>query len=101
MSTIISLKLNLSKIDKSKIVEGEKGTYLNITVAVNDEVNDYNQNVSSWIEQTAEEREAKKERSYIGNGRVIFTDGNIAAVESTKSAPKKKAAKKVNNDLPF
>jgi hypothetical protein len=101
MSSIIALKINLSKIDKSKIVEGEKGNYLNLTVAINDDVNDYGQNVSSWIEQTQEERESKKDRVYVGNGKVIFTDGNIAtAPKEEKTAPKKKAVKS-KNDLPF
>ena len=104
MSSIISLKINLSKIDKSKIVEGKKGSYLNLTLAINDEVNQYDQNVSGWHDQSPEEREAKLERIYIANGRVVYTDGNIASVkieEEVQSTKKGKKSTKAVDDLPF
>ena len=35
MSSIINLSINLDKIDKSKIITGKKGKYLNLTVGGN------------------------------------------------------------------
>ena len=35
----------------------------------------YGNNASIMISQTQEEREAKKPRTYIGNGKVVWTDG--------------------------
>jgi len=53
----------------------EKGVEL--TVSINDESNQYGQNVSVYVSQSKEEREAKKQKFYVGNGRVFFTDGKI------------------------
>jgi len=74
MATLIGLSIDVTKIDKSKLA---KGKYLNITVSVQDETNQYGQNVSVYHEQTKEEREAKTNRDYLGNGKVFWTDGNI------------------------
>ena len=38
-----------------------------------DKNNDYNQNVSAWVAQSKEEREAEKKKFYVGNGRDIVT----------------------------
>ena len=46
-----------------------------------------------------EDREAKIERNYVGNGKVVFTEGLVTAVptEDKKPAGKKKPVV----DLPF
>lgn len=102
MSSLISIKLNLSKIDKSKIIKGEKGQYLNLTVAIDDQTNEYGQNAAVWHEQSKEEREAKAERSYLGNGRVVYTDGLIQEAAERKEVNKPTTKKKQQvDDLPF
>ena len=75
MATLLGLSIDVTKIDKSKLVNGK---YLNLTVSVQDETNQYGQNVSAYHEQTKEEREAKENRQYLGNGKVFWTDGTIA-----------------------
>lgn len=66
-----TLKTILEVLDK----KGEKG--ISITVSINDESNQYGQNVSSFISQSKEERDAGKQKFYIGNGKVFWTDGKI------------------------
>jgi hypothetical protein len=84
MSSLISLSLDLSKIDKSKIIEGKKGAkYLDFTIAINDETNQYGQNVSAYNNQSKEEREAKAGREYLGNGKVYWTNGIIERAEKS------------------
>tara|TARA_R100001440_G_scaffold70846_1_gene93505 strand:- start:3151 stop:3408 length:258 start_codon:yes stop_codon:yes gene_type:complete len=61
-----------------------KGTYHNYTLSVNDETNQYGQNVAIWKEQTKEERTAKKPREYVGNGRVVWTEGTVARAEAVQ-----------------
>ena len=44
MAKLISLRIDVQKIDKSKLFKGKKGTYLDLTVALNDEEDDYGNN---------------------------------------------------------
>ena len=78
MAGLISVSLDLSKIDKTKVKDGK---YLNAVVAIGDETNQYGQNASMYISQSKEEREAKEARTYIGNGKVVWNDGSIVTAE--------------------
>lgn len=99
MSTLINLSLRVDQLPKEKFVAGKDGkVYYNFTVAVNDEANQFGQNVSAYDSQTKEEREAKKSKSYIGNGTVIWTDGNIKAIKKENVAEK---ANSISDTLPF
>lgn len=80
MSALISANLDVTKIPKDKLYKGEKGSYLGVTVSVNDETDQFGNNASIYVSQTKEEREAKADRIYLGNGRVVWNDGNIRNV---------------------
>jgi hypothetical protein len=72
MSAIINYSLRVDKLPKEKFVAGKDGAvYLNLTMSVNDETR-YGNNASIYISQTKEENEAKKQRSYVGNGKVVL-----------------------------
>ena len=60
MAGIIKASINLNAIDKSKIIEGKKGKYLPITITVNDEPDQFGNQGPVCIEQSKEEREAKR-----------------------------------------
>lgn len=75
--------------------KGAKG--VGITLAISDETNKYGQNLSGYVSQTKEEREAKKNRFYIGSGKTFWTDGKITIAE-------KRDMPQINSnddDLPF
>ena len=93
MSSLINVSINLDKIDKSKIIKGQKGKYLNLTISVNDEVNSYGQNASIF-----ESCEKGEDKNYIGNGKVIWTDGKITKASKTEQAQN---TEEVDDDLPF
>ena len=98
MSALINLSLRVDKLPKEKFVQGKDGAvYYNFTIGVNDDSNQYGQNVSATDSQTKEEREAKKPKSYLGNGNVVWTDGNIKVADKKVEA----TAKEVESDLPF
>lgn len=99
MSSLINVSLNLQNLPKEKFVEGKKGVYYNFTLSVNDETNQYGQNVAVFDSQTKEERDAKKDKVYIGNGKVVWTDGNCVVATSDK--PQKEAVAATTDDLPF
>lgn len=98
MASIISLGIN-----KEKIVFNEKG-WANITVIVDDEVNTYGQNAKAIMDQTKEEREAKEPKVYLGNGRVVWTEGVIKVApkqERQVVASEQSSAGRSTPDLPF
>ncbi len=100
MSALMNVSLRVDKLPKEKFVAGKDGAvYYNFTIGVNDEANQWGQNVSLTDSQTKEEREAKKPKSYIGNGNVVWTDGNIVAVKKEQNIAEK--AQTVSDDLPF
>lgn len=103
MAGLISVSINVADLPKEKFVVGKKGTYYNFTISVNDDTNQFGQNVSLFDSQTKEEREAKKSKTYIGNGKVVWTDGQMTKVvreeEAQEAAPKAVASD--SNDLPF
>jgi len=67
---MIDVKINVDKIDKSKLFAGAKGTYLNITLipTPNGQYGDYMAVQSS----TKEERDAGKKSAILGNGKNII-----------------------------
>ncbi len=99
MASILTIGIN-----KDKIQFNEKG-WANVTVVVNDETNQYGQNVSASMNQTKEQREAKEAKNYIGNGKVVWTsDGTISKadfVESGTVASEQSTAGRETPDLPF
>ena len=97
MASLINLNINVENLPKEKFVKGKKGVYYNFTISVNDDTNQFGQNVSAFDSQTKEEREAKKPKQYIGNGKVVWTDG-----KSTKAQQEAQTQDNDNNvDLPF
>ena len=97
MASIIKASINLNEIPKDKIYVGKKGKYLPITITINDEVDNYGNQGPVIVEQSKEEREAKAQRNYLGNGKVVWTNDIIKLAEREEvnaSAP-------VSNDLPF
>ena len=106
MASIIATSINLSMIPKDKIIEGKKGKYLPITITLNDEVDQFGNNGPVVVQQTKEEREAKTEKTYLGNVKVVWTNGDNVAVpprqdQPMQAAPTAPAAAAVKEDLPF
>lgn len=80
-------------------IKTKDGVWKNYTISINDDTNEYGQNVKMYEEQTKEQREAKAPKKYIGNGKIFWTDGNITVADKvdrdTTTAVTEEA------DLPF
>ena len=99
MGAIINYSLRVDKLPKEKFIAGKDGAvYVNLTMSVNDETR-FGNNASIMISQTQEESEAKKPRTYIGNGQVVWTDGNI--VKAEREEAKEVVQEAETSDLPF
>ena len=98
MSAIINYSLRVDKLPKEKFIAGKDGAvYVNLTMSVNDETR-YGNNASIYISQTKEENEAKKPRTYLGNGKVVWNNGSIVNAEKEV---KQAVQEEVVSDLPF
>ena len=103
MAGIIKGSINLAEIPKDKIIEGKKGKYLPISITVNDEVDQFGNIGPIIVDQSKEERDAKVAKKYLGNVRVVWSNGTFPeVVKPGAPAPALKAAAvEVKDDLPF
>ena len=98
MKVGINVRIDVTKIDKSRLYKGAKGTYLDLTTFVDTVEQDQYEN-NGFISQsvTKEERDAKVQTPILGNVKVIYTDGQAAA-------PAKQAdmsIEQLDEDIPF
>ena len=101
MAGIIKANINLNNIPKEKIYKGKKGNYLTIAITVNDEPDQFGNQGPVIVDQTKEEREAKAEKTYLGNVKVVWTNGTFPEPNFDDSPQKQPAPKVEADDLPF
>ena len=102
MASIIKASIDLTKIPKDKIYAGKKGKYLPITITLNNDLDQFGNQGPVVVEQTKEERDAKAPKTYLGNVKIVWTDGNNVdtAPRDMNSAPASAPAA-TEQDLPF
>ena len=103
MASIIKASIDVNKIPKEKIFVGKKGKYLPITITINDELDQFGNQGPVVVEQTKEEREAKVAKTYLGNVKVVWTNGEFpepAPYEQPVTTANSKNEED-NEDLPF
>ena len=102
MASIIKASINLSEIPKDKIYVGKKGKYLPITITLNDDVDQFGNQGPVVVEQTKEEREAKQAKTYLGNVKVVWTNGqNVDTAPRDDNSAPAPAPAAAEDDLPF
>ena len=95
MSKMYYGSIDVTKIDKSKLHQGEKGKYLNIVIWVNDEPDQYGNKVSVQQGQTIDERQSGVPKVFLGN---------LKEAQSSAPANQMEVSGTVDNndgDLPF
>ena len=101
MASIIKASIDVNKIPKDKIFVGKKGKYLPITITINDELDQFGNQGPVVVEQTKEERDSKAPKTYLGNVKIVWTNGNnvdVAPRDNNQAAPQLEPQKE---DLPF
>jgi len=104
MAGIIKGSINLNNIPKDKIIVGKKGKYLPIAITVNDDVDQFGNQGPIIVDQSKEERTNKVEKTYLGNVKVVWTNGEFPEPPPYEGQPQKPKAAKVDSggdDLPF
>ena len=98
---ILSGSINLSAIDKTKIVTAKNGNqYLNLTMMIQNE-SQYGNNIWITQSQSKEEREAKEKANSLGNGAVRWLGGNITVAERNEVTNNEQNPQRQEVDLPF
>jgi len=105
MAGIVKGSIDLTKVPKDRIIVGKKGKYIPIAITVNDEEDQFGNFGPIIVDQTKEEREAKVAKTYLGNVRVVWSNGTFPAPTpfqggQPKAQPKPATAKE-EEDLPF
>jgi hypothetical protein len=87
MSKLVTASIDVTKIVKSLLITGKKGTYLNLSIWFNDEPDQYGNDCS--IQQTTKKDEPK---IFLGNGK-YYKKEEAPAQQTQAEIP--------NDDLPF
>lgn len=96
----ISVRIDVTKIDKSRLYKGERGTYLDLTTFVDlDRKDQYENNGFITQSPTKEEREAKERMPILGNVRVFYKEDQQPV--SNKPAAPAYAGDDMDDDIPF
>lgn len=99
----ISIKIDVTKIDKDRLFQGAKGTYLDLTTFIDTENKDQYDN-NGFISQTAskEERDQNVQTAILGNCKVFYTDAPQAMpTPSMTAAPVQQQQPTIDDDIPF
>ena len=101
MSTLINASIRVDKLPKEKFVKGKDGAvYYNLTISISDETR-FGNNVALMDSQTKDERDAKKPKNYLGNGKVIWTEGTVTLAEKEEEKISGFRPEAATEDLPF
>lgn len=96
---IISVRIDVTKIDKTKLFVGEKGTYLDVTLLLKDDqqADSYGNHGMVVQSVTKEERQAGKKGPILGNAKIIGGSKTNQSNPGVDIAP----STKLPDDLPF
>ena len=84
-----------------KGIEAKKEKGVSITFFISDDTNKWGQNISSHVSQTKEQREAKKDKYYTGNGKLFWLkDGvELAGAKAKQNSEPENKSNKEDFDL--
>lgn len=75
MQKLISLSIDVSKIDAKRLYKGKKGNYLSATLFLKDETDQYGNNGFIVESITKEERESGQKGTILGNAKFLAAGG--------------------------
>ena len=82
--------------------QGKEGEGVKITISLSDQPNNFGQNVSAYVAQNKEQREAKKPLFYVGNGKTFWSKGETPCPQREQPTQAQQTVTSANDDdLPF
>ena len=104
MALILATSINLNEIPKEKIIIGKKGKYLPISITLNDELDQFGNQGPVIVSQSKEERLAKAPKTYLGNVKLVWTNGEVKKFDNPQQQavpPVPQHQNVLEDDLPF
>ena len=103
LSEIYLKKSTLETIIKAlNAKQGKDAEGVKLTISLSDQTNNYGQNVSAYVSQTKEQRDADTPKFYVGNGKTFWSKGEtpVPQHEQPTQAPQTVTAAN-DNEPPF
>lgn len=96
----VSLKIDVSKIDKNRLFKGAKGTYLDATVFIDlDQLDQYGNSGMITQDVSKEEKQQQVKGAILGNCKVFWSESGQAP-QTQQSAPQQQAPNSWGNPPP-
>lgn len=94
----VNLKIDVTKIDKSKLFSGQKGTYLDAQVFIDiDQFDQYGNSGMITQAVSKEDREAGQQGAILGNAKVFWKDNQQSQQQGGWSQPQQQQQKQNQN----
>ena len=100
----ISIKIDVTKIDKARLFKGEKGTYMDLTTFINlDEEDQYGNHGFIAQSVSKEEKDNGVQTAILGNSKVFFNDSQSSGSPSGQNQSSQPAPVEdgFDDDIPF
>ena len=81
--------------------QGKEGEGVKITISLSDQPNNFGQNVSAYVAQTKEQREAKTPLFYVGNGKTFWSKGETPCPQREQPTQAQPVTSANDNEPPF
>jgi hypothetical protein len=84
----VSLKIDVSKIDKARLFKGAKGVYLDCTAFIDlDELDQYGNSGMITQDVTKEEKQSGTKGPILGNSKIFWKDGGQGQQQAIVTDP--------------
>ena len=88
LSEIYLKKSTLETILKAlNAKQGKDAEGVKLTISLSDQTNNYGQNVSVYVAQTKDQRDAKTPLFYVGNGKTFWSKGETPVPQREQPTP--------------
>ena len=102
LSEIYIKKSTLETILKAlNAKQGKESEGVKLTISLSDQPSKFGQNVSAYIAQTKEQREAKTPLFYVGNGKTFWSKGETPVPQREEQQAPQPVASANDNEPPF
>ena len=82
--------------------QGKESEGVKITISLSDQASKFGQNVSAYVSQTKDQRDAETPKFYVGNGKTFWSKGETPVPQREEQQHEQQPVKsEKDDDLPF